>query len=90
LNLLIDIITVVKLKETFTHKACIGVQSKAKKEEQVQAERRSIFMVVLNSLVNILLRIPELLSIISFFIINSNALMLGEWSESLVFKNAVL
>jgi hypothetical protein len=68
LNLIVDVMTVVKLKETLDQKAKIGVQTKEKKEEQESAERRSIIMVVLNSLVNILLRIPELLSIIFFFI----------------------
>jgi hypothetical protein len=73
LNLIVDIMTVVKLKETLAHKASIGVQSKEKKEEQERAERRSIIMVVLNSLANILLRIPELLSIIFYFIITSSS-----------------
>jgi hypothetical protein len=80
LNLIVDVMTVVKLKETLGNKARLGVQSKAKKEEQERAERRSIIMVVLNSLVNILLRIPELLSIIFFFIIHSNAFMLRKCS----------
>jgi hypothetical protein len=78
LNLLVDVMTVVKLKETLDNKAKLGVTSKEKKEEQERAERRSIIMVVLNSLVNILLRIPELLSIIFFSIIISpnNSFML--------------
>jgi hypothetical protein len=54
LNLIIDVMTVVKLKETLDNKARLGVQSKEKKEEQEKAERRSIIMVVLNSLINIL------------------------------------
>jgi hypothetical protein len=83
LNLIVDVMTVVKLKETLDHKASIGVQSKEKKEEQERAERRSIIMVVLNSLVNILLRIPELLSIIFFFIISwpANGIMITECSK---------
>jgi hypothetical protein len=78
LNLILDVMTVVKLKETLEHKASIGIQSKEKKEEKERTERRSIIMVVLNSLVNILLRIPELLSIIFFFIVNThtNAFMI--------------
>jgi hypothetical protein len=62
LNLVLDVMTVVKLKETLSNKARLGVQSKEKKDEQERTERRSIIMVVLNSLVNIILRIPELLS----------------------------
>jgi hypothetical protein len=81
LNLILDVMTVIKLKETLAHKASIGVQSKQKKEEQERAERRSIIMVILNSLVNVLLRIPELLSIIFFFIINSQAFLLRECSH---------
>jgi hypothetical protein len=83
LNLIVDVMTVVKLKETLSHKASLGVQSKEKKDEQERAERRSIIMVVLNSLVNILLRIPELLSIIFFLIItaSNNGSMLGVCSH---------
>jgi hypothetical protein len=72
LNLIADVITVLKLKEALAEKARLGVSTKEKKQEQERAERRSIIMVVLNRLANMLFRIPELLSIIFFFIISSD------------------
>jgi hypothetical protein len=71
LNLTADVITILKLKEAFAEKTRLRVSSKEKKQEQERAERRSILMVVLNSLVNVLFRIPELLSIIFFLIISA-------------------
>jgi hypothetical protein len=72
LNLIADVITILKLKQTLAEKARLGVNTKEKKKEQERAERRSIIMVVLNSLANVLFRIPELLSIIFFFIISDH------------------
>jgi hypothetical protein len=54
LNLIADIITVIKLKEAHAEKARLGVSTKEKKQKQERAERRSIVMVVLNSLANVL------------------------------------
>jgi hypothetical protein len=64
-NLALDVMTVLKLKESLAEKARLS--STNKQDEQTQAERRSVIMVVLNSIVNILLRLPELLTIIFFF-----------------------
>jgi hypothetical protein len=77
--------TVLKLKETLADKARLGVSTKEKKQEQERTERRSVIMIVLNSLANVLFRIPELLSIIFFFIVSKDnyvyRLMCAEFDE---------
>jgi hypothetical protein len=70
LNMIADAITVLKLKETLEEKARLGISTKEKKQEQERAEHRSIVMVVLNSLVNVFFRIPELLNVVFFSIIS--------------------
>jgi hypothetical protein len=69
-NLALDVMTVLKLKETLGEKARLS--SSNKRGEQMQAERRSVIMVVLNSIVNILLRLPELLAIVFFVAVAAN------------------
>jgi hypothetical protein len=64
-NLALDVMTVKKLKESLAEKARLS--STNKQDEQMRAERRSVIMVVLNSIVNILIRLPELLAIGFFF-----------------------
>jgi hypothetical protein len=70
LNLAIDVMTVKKLKESLAEKAKLS--SLNKRNEQMKAERRCVFMVVLNSLVNVLLRLPELLAIIFYIIVQTD------------------
>jgi hypothetical protein len=69
-NLALDVMTVLKLKESLEKKARLS--STNKQDEQMRAERRSVIMVVLNSLVNILLRLPELLAIVFFIAVSAN------------------
>jgi hypothetical protein len=69
-NLALDVMTVIKLKESLADKARLS--STNKRDEQMRAERRSVVMVVLNSIVNILLRLPELLAIVFFFAVAVN------------------
>jgi hypothetical protein len=71
LNLALDVMTVLKLKESLAEKARLS--SIKKRDEQMQAERRSVVMVVLNSIVNILLRLPELLAIVFYFAVAVNS-----------------
>jgi hypothetical protein len=71
LSLAFDVMTVLKLKESLAEKARLS--STNKRDEQMQAERRSVIMVVLNSIVNILLRLPELLAIVFFFAVAVNS-----------------
>jgi hypothetical protein len=69
-NLAFDLMTVLKLKQSLAEKARLSAMNK--RDEQMQAEIRSVIMVVLNSVVNILLRLPELLAIIFFFALALN------------------
>jgi hypothetical protein len=62
--------TVKKLKESLAEKARLS--SVKKQDEQMRAERRSVIMVILNSLVNFLLRLPELLAIVFFLTVAVN------------------
>jgi hypothetical protein len=70
-NLAIDVMTVNKLKESMAEKAKLS--SLNKRDEQMRAERRCVLMVVLNSLVNVLLRLPELLAIVFYIIVETNS-----------------
>jgi hypothetical protein len=58
LNLALDVMTVKKLKESLAEKARLS--SVKKQDEQMRAERRIVVMVVLNSIVNILIRLRAL------------------------------
>lgn len=62
LTLLLDILTVKKLHDALFEKQ----QVKGKDDKSRESERRSIIMVVVNSLVNFILRAPELVSVIFY------------------------
>jgi hypothetical protein len=65
LNLALDVRTVLKLKESLAEKERLS--SVNKRDEIMRTERRSVVMVVLNSVANIFFRLPELLSIVFLF-----------------------
>lgn len=65
LSLLLDIMTVKKLHDALLEKEKI----KGKDEKSRDSERRSIIMVVANSLVNFILRAPELVSVTFYYIL---------------------
>jgi hypothetical protein len=69
-NLAIDVMTVKKLNESLAEKAKLS--SLDKHDEQMRAERRCVFMVILNSCVNVLLRLPELLTIVFYIIVEAD------------------
>jgi hypothetical protein len=71
LNLVIDVMTVQKLRESLKEK--VRLSSVDKRDELSRAERRSVFMVVVNSIVNIVLRVPELLGIVFFVTVSGVA-----------------
>jgi hypothetical protein len=67
----IDIMTVLKLKQSLAEKSHFtSANSAVKNEEQAKAEIRSIIMIVLNSLSNFLFRSPELVSTVFFYAIS--------------------
>jgi hypothetical protein len=70
LNLIADVITVLKLKEALAEKTCLSLLKKENKWSRERAERRSIAMFVYNSLVNVLFPNPKaFINHLFFFII---------------------
>lgn len=68
LSLTLDILTVLKLRATLMEKEkVVGKAAEVKKSRE--SERRSIIMVVTNSIVNFILRAPELISLIFYYIV---------------------
>lgn len=70
-NLFIDILTILKLKQTIKEKVAKSI-SKCDKERFTECERKGITMLVASSLCNFLLRLPEIFSVIFLYIFTSN------------------
>jgi hypothetical protein len=64
------VMTVKMLEESLAEKAKLS--SLDKRDEQMQAERRCVLMVVLNSLVNMLIRFSELLPVVFYIIVETD------------------
>lgn len=89
-SLILDVLTVAKLREALKEKA--KVKGKSDGEKGRKSERKSIMMVVLNSLTNFVFRAPELISIIFYYIVMGDGpyvfkMMCVTYSDCLLFVN---
>lgn len=68
-SLLLDILTVRKLRAALLEKEKVASDKGKEAKKSRESERRSIIMVIANSLFNFLLRAPELISLIFYYIV---------------------
>ena len=67
----LDVVTILKLRETLGEKARLKADQRGDKETN-KAEMRGIIMIVLNSLFNFVSRFPELLTIFAMILFTEN------------------
>lgn len=75
LTTVVDAMTVVRLKRVLDEKNKLSVASKDRSDEIEKSEKKSIAMVVLNSLAIFILRSPELIAVVFFYnlLLNQNS-----------------
>lgn len=68
----LDVLTIIKLHNALKEKSKM-LRDKAERNKCKESERRSIMMVILTSLVNIVFRAPELVSIVFYYVMTQNS-----------------
>lgn len=71
ISILLDVITVIKLHQALQEKKKM-LHDKSEREKCSESERRSVMMVILSSLVNMVFRAPELVSVAFYYVVTQN------------------